>query len=105
MSAGTKEITREQVEARIDGLDEDTQKHVVCALVGHSRIQEVCFGYYSCARCGTQVGDSLASVYPGAETAVVVGHNCPTCRRNAEALTWRDTFLAPDPFADTEEGS
>ena len=92
-------LTKRAVLARIKGLPEDTQKSVVCALVGHSRIQSHFFGYYNCARCGEQVGDSLGGAYSGAKV-VVVGHNCETCRANFAELTWRDTFLAPDPFAD-----
>lgn len=78
---------------------EDQRKSMVCALVGHSRIQTVCFGYYNCARCGEQVGDTLASIYPGAEKAVIVGHKCDRCVENYEACTWQDTYLAPDPFS------
>lgn len=96
------DITEEQVRARIDGMDEETQKRVVCALAGHSRIQTAFFGYFYCGRCGEQVGDTLASIYPGAAKAVVVGHDCDTCRKNAETLTWRDTLLTPDPFPKAE---
>ena len=98
----TSELTEADVLARIEGLDEERQKATVCALVGHSRIQTYCFGYFYCGRCEAQVGDSLGSVYPGAETCVMVGHNCEKCRKNAESLTWKDTLMAPDPFA-TEE--
>jgi hypothetical protein len=59
-----KKITLKEVKERIKGLDAKTAKSVVCSLVGHSRIQEFCFGYYTCARCGAQVGDSLGSMYP-----------------------------------------
>lgn len=92
-------LTKREVLARIKGLEPRIAEATVCALVGHSRIQTHCFGYYNCARCGQQVGDTLAGSYSGAEKAVVVGHNCDTCRENAKALTWRDTLLAPDPFA------
>jgi hypothetical protein len=92
-------VTKREVQSRIRGLDADTQKRMVCALVGHSRIQSFCFGYFNCGRCGEQVGDSLGGVYPEAAQAVVIGHNCEACQKNAETLTWRDTLLAPDPFA------
>lgn len=92
-------LTQSDVEARIRGLDEESARRVVCALVGHSRIQTHCFGYYYCARCGEQVGDTLGSVYDGARLAVVVGHDCNLCRENAKALTWRDSMLSPEPFA------
>lgn len=97
-------MSKKQLLAKIKALGQisDEQRNsIVCALIGHSRIQTLCFGYYSCGRCGDQVGDTLASVYPGAETAVVVGHNCKVCRKNAEMPTWRDRLFAPDPFDET----
>lgn len=95
------ELTQAEVERRIAGLDVETSKRTVCALAGHSRIQTTCFGYYYCGRCGTQVGDSLGSIYPQAESVVIVGHDCDVCRKNAEALTWKDTLMGPDPFPAT----
>ena len=92
-------LTQADVEARIAGLDEATQRRLVCALVGHSRIQTTFFGYYYCARCEAQVGDTLASVYD-ATRVVIVGHNCVACRGNFAECDWRDTFLSPDPFAE-----
>lgn len=92
-------LTKADVLRRVRGLSKDQRNASVCALVGHSRIQSACFGYYNCGRCGAQVGDTLASVYRGAEQAVVIGHDCATCRKNAKALTWKDTLFAPDPFA------
>jgi len=93
----TKELSQREVEKRIRGLDPDNQKAVVCALIGHSRIQEYCFGYFTCARCGAHLGDSLGGCYPAAEAVGLVGHACDTCRENAKSLTWRDTFMTPDP--------
>lgn len=71
---------------------------LTCALIGHSRIQTVFFGYYSCARCGDQLGDTLGSVYSEASNAVIVGHNCKTCRKNYKQLMWKDKLYAPNPF-------
>lgn len=93
------EITLSEVMERIKGLDEETQKRMICALVGHSKIQESSFGYYHCARCGEQVGDALGSIYPEAEHVVIVGHNCNLCKANYEKCTWKDTLMAPNPFA------
>lgn len=90
-------FTQADVEARIAGLPEDTQKKMVCALVGHSRIQEHFWGYWYCGRCGIQMGDSLCSEYDG-KKIVIIGHDCHVCRDNAKNLTWMDTFMAPDPF-------
>lgn len=75
---------------------------IVCQLIGHSKIQIYFFGYYSCARCGAQLGDSLIGGYSAAPKTVIVGHNCDTCRANYEKLSWRDKFLCPDPFAEPE---
>lgn len=97
MSAA-KKMTKVEVLRRLKGLDENTQKAMACALIGHSDIVTSCFGYVSCSRCGAHLGDTLAGAYSN-DNAVVVGHNCPTCRKNYERLTWRDTFMAPDPFA------
>jgi DNA-directed RNA polymerase subunit RPC12/RpoP len=79
--------------------DEQKKKEITCSLIGHSRIQTFCFGYYNCARCGAQLGDSLGGIYPGAEKAVVVGHKCPTCEANYKELTWKDKIFCPDPFS------
>lgn len=79
-------------------LDAEKRNAIVCAMLGHSRIQSTCFGYYHCGRCDAQVGDSLGSMYPGAEKAVVIGHNCKTCRANFKELGWQHKLYAPDPF-------
>lgn len=80
--------------------DDEQKKEITCSLIGHSRIQTFCFGYYNCARCGEQVGDSLGGCYPGAVDTVIVGHKCPTCEANHKKLIWRDKVFCPDPFAD-----
>ena len=92
-------MSQAEVKRRTKGLGPADAKAVVCALVGHSRIQTHCFGYYYCARCEAQVGDSLGSAYSAASTVVIVGHNCKMCRKNAKRLTWRDRMLSPKPFA------
>jgi len=74
------------------------RNRIVCSLIGHSLIQEVFWNYYSCARCKEQLGDNLCSFYPMAEKIVVVGHNCPKCRKNYKKLTWKDKIFAPNPF-------
>lgn len=94
-------MTKKEVQSRIEGLDEMQAKNVICALVGHSRIVTMCFGYVSCARCEDQIGDKLASVFDTTH-CVVVGHNCETCQKNYAQMTWRDKWLTPDPFANGE---
>lgn len=93
-------MTEEELKAKLAllDLDEDQEKAMVCVLVGHSRIQTTCFSYFYCGRCGDQVGDQLGSIYPEAKEAVIVGHDCPTCRENFEECTWEDKFMCADPF-------
>lgn len=79
-------------------MDAGQRNAVVCALIGHSRIQGQCFGYYHCGRCEAQVGDTLGGSY-SAEKVVVIGHNCKTCRANYKECGWKDKLYAPDPFA------
>lgn len=96
--------TKKELMERLRGmgdLSREQKAEVVCALIGHSRIQTHCLGYYNCARCDQQTGDALGGAYPGAEKAVVVGHNCEVCRDNYKECTWRDKYLAPNPFKDS----
>ena len=93
----TATMTLEEVQTRIEGLPEDQQQKIVCALVGHSNIEDTFWGYWHCGRCEAQVGDSLGGAYFNSRR-VLMGHNCETCRENYEMLSWRDTFMAPDPF-------
>lgn len=83
--------------AALGDITTEQRNAVVCALVGHSLIQSACFGYFNCARCGEQAGDSLGGAYT-ADKVVVVGHDCSTCRANYKKLTWRDKLFAADPF-------
>lgn len=92
----TETELKEKIAVLGDISDEQRNK-IVCALVGHSRIKTSCFGYYYCARCEEQVGDSLGGAYSGKDD-VIVGHDCHVCRTNAKLLTWTDTLYAPDPF-------
>ncbi|WP_140668784.1 hypothetical protein [Pseudomonas arsenicoxydans] len=92
------EITQDDIFKRIEGLEDETQKLMVCTLVGHSKITTFCFGYHHCARCDAQIGDSLGGLYDSSKD-VVVGHDCEICRANFAALDWRHTLLAPDPFS------
>ena len=73
------------------------RNEIVCALIGHSEIVEVCWGYWTCGRCIEQLGDSLGGAYSNT-VAVIVGHNCKVCRKNYKALTWKDKLYCPDPF-------
>jgi hypothetical protein len=83
--------------------DEEQKKEMTCALIGHSRIQSYFFGYYNCGRCGDQLGDSWAGSYSNAEKVVIIGHDCPVCRKNYETMTWKDKLFCPDPFTKPAE--
>ncbi len=67
---------------------------IFCALFRHSNIVTNCMGYKYCGRCGCLIGDTLAGAWSNSK-AVIVGHNCETCRENYERLTWRDKLLLP----------
>ncbi|MGE0674897.1 MAG: hypothetical protein AB7O64_17780 [Methylibium sp.] len=88
-------MTVDEARSRIEGLDHDTARSVICALLGHSKVQKVCFGYWYCGRCETQIGDSLASTFDGSRS-VVVDHHCDVCRQNLAGLTDADRLLLPD---------
>ena len=83
--------------AALGQVEEAQKKAVACALVGHSKIQTHFWGYFCCARCGEQVGDSLGGAYKPTDV-VIVGHDCATCHTNYDALKWQDKFLVADPF-------
>lgn len=93
-------MTKKELLAKIKALGDmniTQKKNIVCSLIGHSNIQDTFFGYYNCSRCGQQVGDSLGSIYDPSNI-VIVGHNCETCKKNYKKLTWKDKYLAPNPF-------
>jgi len=95
------EITERDLMDKLAALGEITEEQrnkITCDLIGHSRIVTARFGYVYCGRCGEQVGDHLMYGYSDAPNAVVVGHNCPTCRDNYEKMDWKDKTFAPDPF-------
>lgn len=93
--------TLKQLEQKLSALGEmsnEQRADVVCSLIGHSRIQTTCFGYFYCGRCEAQLGDTLGGTY-SAENIVIVNHNCEKCRTNFDKCDWRDMYLAPDPFS------
>lgn len=85
----------EQVQERIAGLDMEVQRKMVCALIGHTRLLNGCFGYHHCARCGELVGDSLGGAF-SAPTQVVIGCKCNDCRERFLSFDWKDTFMVDE---------
>lgn len=99
-------MARAEVLRRVRGLDIDSQRSVVCGLIGHSRIRDFCFGYHHCARCSALLGDSLAGAYSD-DTAVYPSHlgrsgfeGC-RCNENLKTLTWRDRLFVPEHIMQT----
>lgn len=86
--------TKAAILQRLKGLRGQQRTSVCCGLLGHSRIQKTFFGYWNCARCGQQVGDSLGGAYSG-KGVFLLGHNCAECRKVRKLLTWRDTLCIP----------
>ena len=96
-----KALTKTETLLRLRGLSKESQKAVACALIGHSQIVAVDWGYIHCGRCGARIGDSLAGCFDNS-TVVILGDickkNCVSCRRNYARMGWRDKFLVPHPF-------
>lgn len=100
------ELTKRELTQKIKSMGDITEEQrnrIVCTLIGHSRIQTCCFGYFHCSRCGALLGDNLAGSYDAAPEVVIVGHNCAMCRANYETLTWKDKLYAPNPFPNKDE--
>ena len=97
-----KEIkTKEELLKILKTLPIENKSHrnsIICSLIGHSWICTTCFGYRNCGRCGDQLGDSLGSFDGGAKQAVIIGHNCETCRENYKKCTWKDKLYVKNPF-------
>lgn len=94
-------MTKSELIKKIKSLnlkDKQQIKNIVCDLIGHSKIQNLCWNQYTCGRCGNLMGDNLASFYYGAETAVIIGHNCKQCKENYKKCTWKDKYLVENPF-------
>ena len=97
-----KGITRSELIAQVRAAKPKTKEQrnaITCALIGHSLIQTLFWGYWSCGRCEAQLGDSLGGAYSG-DNVVIVGHDCDTCQKNYKKLDWRHKLYALNPFKD-----
>lgn len=95
-------MTKKELKTKVEALGEisdDQRNNIICSLIGHSKICTGFMGYRYCGRCGDQLGDSLASIDPGATEAVYVGHKCEKCEVNWKKCTWKDKLYCKDPFA------
>lgn len=92
-------MTKREVLKRIEGLDEGHARSVVCALIGHSRVQDQFWGEWTCHRCDARLGDSLAGCYDASDV-VLMDHHCDQCRAAIAKLTWKDTLLLDEEALD-----
>jgi hypothetical protein len=88
----TKKELLAKLEALGPGIDDETRNGIVCALVGHSRIVDACFGQITCGRCGAIVGDTLAGCYD-LENHTIIDHSCDECKANYKKMGWRDKLF------------
>lgn len=89
--------SQKEVLSRIEGLNDETARAVICALVGHSKVIDICFGQVTCNRCGEILGDTLIGCYDTTDK-VVVNHACDTCRDNYKKLDWHSKLMTPYKF-------
>ncbi len=80
---------------------------IFCALFRHSHLVTNFMGYKYCARCGTQVGDTLAGtgLPTGKGGHFLIGQTCQcaSCRQSFESLTWLDRFMCPKAVWPSDE--
>ena len=73
-------------------------KAIMCAVFGHPRVIDCCFGYETCARCNYQLGDSLGGIGIELKGYVITRHNCKICRKNWRKLKWHEKIGVGNPF-------
>lgn len=90
----SKQLTEQELMAKLAALgdiSEEQRNSITCSLIGHSKIQTFCFGYFNCARCGAQLGDSLGGYYPQARRGCEVTEDCfASCERFIDAVSTID---------------
>lgn len=75
---------------------------LICSLLGHPKIVEVCMGQVTCARCDAILGDTLVGCYQ-LTGKVLRGHqqgNCSNCHAAFDPLDWKHRLYVRDPFVD-----
>lgn len=93
-------MTRTELMKKLKALEplrKGEKVRVVCSLIGHSRIQDMFWGEFTCGRCGARMGDTFGSFYD-TTGVVIIGHKCSECRLNYKACTWRDKLYVENPF-------
>lgn len=80
---------------------------IFCALFRHSHLVTNCMGYKYCARCATQLGDTVGGVGLPAGKGGYFGIGqlcqCESCRQAFDTLTWVDRFMCPKAVWPTDE--
>jgi len=76
-------------------LTKEQEAKIFCIKHGHATYVTKCFGYVHCGRCGTQVGDTLASCYPMDQVAVPSCPNkpCKHCDPIIKKLSKQDKII------------
>ena len=89
-------MKKADVERRIEGLDPERQRRVVCALVGHSVAIEINNGSIWCARCGAWICDFVS--WSDVDRCVIVNHeNCTGCRIVWDRAPWQKKMCMEPP--------
>lgn len=87
----------------LETTDEQERNEKVCELLGHSKIQYLNYGVFTCGRCGEELGKvEIGKTSEGYDNTgvVVVGCNCETCEGLYEELGWEDKLFCCNPFDD-----
>jgi len=66
-------------------LTKEQKMQIYCVKHGHAMYITQCFGYVHCGRCGTQIGDTLASIFD-TRGYLLIGHKCKICNKIRKGL-------------------
>jgi hypothetical protein len=103
-----REETQESFEDKLKVFGEITEEQksaVACAILGHSKVIDACFGQITCGRCGANLGDTLVGTYTIPEGSFLrksVEENIAN-RDKWDSLSWSDTYLITDTFSTSVE--
>ena len=92
-----KKLTQKQLKEKLAILEPDSKwqrNSLVCSLVGHSRIRTLFFGGNYCARCETQLGDSLDGAWQQTDE-YIEGHDDKECLEALAKMGWQDKLYVP----------
>ena len=73
-------------------LTHSQEAEIYCVKHGHASYIWQFFGYVHCGRCGSQIGDRLASIFD-TTNMIMVGHKCSKCSSLKKKLTSIDKII------------